>query len=300
MKQHTLSRAYNFWGKGLHTGCYSHMRVKPALVNTGIVFIRTDLGITIRAVAENVSSTARSTTLTYGKASVRTVEHILSALTGLGVDNAIIEIDNKEVPILDGSARIYIENMGGDPLVEQEKDRRYLEIDHEILIENKKTGSWIKVTPADSPSVEVTIDFNSHVLGIQKARWTLDTDYKTQIGPCRTFCFLHEIQHLAALGLVKGGDVENAIVIVEKPVSERKLTRLARTFGQPQLGVTPDGYLTNLELRFPDECGRHKLLDIMGDLRLVGGYLNARVEAFKPGHSINTQAAAEIRKQRKQ
>lgn len=300
MKQQTLSRAYNFWGKGLHTGCYSHMRVKPAPVNTGIVFIRTDLGITIRAVAENVSSTARSTTLSYGKASVRTVEHILSALTGLGVDNAIIEIDNKEVPILDGSARIYIENLGGDPLVEQEKDRRYLEIDHEILIENKKTGSWIKVTPADSPSVEVTIDFNSHVLGIQKARWTPDTDYKTQIGPCRTFCFLHEIQHLAALGLVKGGDVENAIVIVEKPVCERKLTRLARTFGQPQLGVTPDGYLTNLELRFPDECGRHKLLDIMGDLRLVGGYLNARVEAFKPGHSINTQAAAEIRKQRKQ
>lgn len=300
MKQQTLSRAYNFWGKGLHTGCYSHMRVKPAPVNTGIVFIRTDLGVTIRAVAENVSSTARSTTLTYGKASVRTVEHVLSALTGLGVDNAIIEIDNKEVPILDGSARIYIENMGGDPLVEQEKDRKYLEIDHEILIENKKTGSWIKVTPADSPSVEVTIDFNSHVLGIQKARWTPDTDYKTQISPCRTFCFLHEIQHLAALGLVKGGDVENAIVIVEKPVCERKLTRLARTFGQPQLGVTPDGYLTNLELRFPDECGRHKLLDIMGDLRLVGGYLNARVEAFKPGHSINTQAAAEIRKQRKQ
>lgn len=298
MKQHTLSRSYKFWGKGLHTGCYSHMRVKPAPADTGIVFVRADSNVTIPATAENVSSTARSTTISSGRTSVRTIEHVLSALTGLGVDNAIIEIDNKEVPILDGSARLYVEEMGKDPLVEQDKERRFIEIDHELLIENKKTGSWVKVTPADEPSVDITIDFNSHVLGIQKAHWDLSTDYVNGIGPCRTFCFLHEIQHMASLGLVKGGDVENAIVIVEKPVCERKMVRMAKSFGQPQLSVTPQGYLSNLELRFPDECGRHKLLDIMGDLRLAGGYIKARIEAYKPGHSINTQAAVEIRKHR--
>lgn len=298
MKQRTLSKTYKFWGKGLHTGCYSHMSIKPAPVDTGIVFVRTDLGVRIPAIAENVSSTSRSTTLSVGKASVCTVEHVLSALTGLVVDNAIVEIDNKEVPILDGSARLYVENMAGDPFVEQDKERNYIEIDREMLVENKKTGSWIRIAPADAPSIDVTIDFNSRVLGIQKTHWDLSTDYVTGIGPCRTFCFLHEIQHLAALGLVKGGDVENAIVIVEKPLPERKMARIARAFGQPNLSVTPAGYLSNLELRFPDECGRHKLLDIMGDIRLSGGFLKARVEAYKPGHSLNTQAALEIRKLR--
>lgn len=296
MKQKTLGRTYRFWGKGLHTGCYSHMRIKPASPNTGILFVRTDVGVIIPAQAEYVTSTARSTTLSNGKVSVCTVEHVLSALTGLGVDNAIIEIDNREVPILDGSCRQYVEDILTDKLVEQNAEREWIEIDEEILVENKKTGSYIRITPAEDFQVDLTIDFNSKVLGIQKVHWDPSVDYSSEIGPCRTFCFLHEIQHLAALGLVKGGDVENAIVIVEKPVSNFKMKRIAKTFGQPQLTVTPKGYLSNLELRYPDECGRHKLLDIIGDLRLSGGYVKAHVEAYKPGHSINTLASKEIRK----
>lgn len=296
MNQKTLGRGYKFWGKGLHTGCYSHMRLKPAPANTGIVFIRVDLGVEIPAVAENVSSTARSTTLSVGKVSVGTVEHVLSALTGLGVDNAYIEIDNREVPILDGSARPYIEAICVDKLVEQDAERKYIELDHEIYVENHKTGSYIRITPADEPSVDLTIDFNSRVLGVQTVHWDPSVDYAAEVGPCRTFCFLHEVLMMHSLGLVKGGDVENAIVIVEKPVSERKIRKMAKVFGQPTLSITPEGYLSNLELRFPDECGRHKLLDIMGDLRLVGGFFKAHVEAYKPGHSLNTQAAAKFRK----
>ena len=295
MKQRTLSKSYLFWGKGLHTGCYSHMRIKPASVDTGIVFVRSDKHVVIPALAENVSSTARSTTLSVGRVSVGTVEHVLSALTGLGIDNAIIDIDNKEVPILDGSARFYTDKMADDPLVEQDAERKWVELDQEVCFENPRTGSYIKLVPADELSIDVTIDFDSRVLGVQKTHWDMDCDYVKEVAPCRTFCFLHEIQHLAALGLVKGGDVENAIVVVEKPVSDKKLSRLARAFNQPELSVTRAGYLSNLELRFPDECGRHKLLDVIGDMRLCGGFLKARVEAYKPGHATNTSAAKLVR-----
>lgn len=298
MKQRTLSKSYLFWGKGLHTGCYSHMRIKPAAADTGIVFLRTDKNVLIPALAENVSSTARSTTLSNGRVSVGTVEHLLSALTGLGVDNAIVEIDNKEVPILDGSARPYIEKMADDPLIEQDAERKWIELDQEVYFENRKTGSYIRITPADELSFDVTIDFNSRVLGVQKTHWDLGVDYASEVAPCRTFCFFHEIQTMAALGLVKGGDVENAIVIVEKPVTDKKIARMARTFNQPELKVTSKGYLSNLSLRFPDECGRHKLLDIIGDMRLCGGFLKAHIEAYKPGHAINTNTAKIIRKDR--
>ena len=291
MKQRTLSKSYLFWGKGLHTGCYSHMRIKPASVDTGIVFVRSDKHVVIPALAENVSSTARSTTLSVGRVSVGTVEHVLSALTGLGID-----IDNKEVPILDGSARFYTDKMADDPLVEQDAERKWVELDQEVCFENPRTGSYIKLVPADELSIDVTIDFDSRVLGVQKTHWDMGCDYVKEVAPCRTFCFLHEIQHLAALGLVKGGDVENAIVVVEKPVSGKKLSRLARAFNQPELSVTRAGYLSNLELRFPDECGRHKLLDVIGDMRLCGGFLKARVEAYKPGHATNTSAAKLVRK----
>lgn len=298
MKQQTLLKTYDFEGKGLHTGKYAHVTLRPAPVDTGIVFVRTDLGgLRVPALAENVSSTSRSTTISCGKASVGTIEHLMSSFTGLGVDNAIVEIDNKEMPILDGSARFYAEAISADGLQEQDAERRWLTFDHEIRIENKKTGSYIVITPSEEPSVQLTIDFNSRVLGVQTVTWTPDTDFSTEIAPCRTFCFLHEVQLLATLGLVKGGDVENAIVVVEKPISEKALRRLARRFGQPLLSVTPEGYLSNLTLRFSDECGRHKLLDLLGDLRLAGAFLKARVVAYKPGHALNTEAARQIRKQ---
>lgn len=298
MNQRTLRKSYSFEGKGLHSGAYAHMTVGPAPADTGIRFVRTDLGgLAVDALGENVSSTSRSTTISSGKASVGTIEHILSALTGLGIDNALIEIDAPEVPILDGSARPYMEAMAGDGALEQDAQRRWVEIKEEILIEGKN-GSYVKVVPADEPSFDITVDFNSRVLGVQKIHWDLSTDYPSQIAPCRTFCFLHEIQLLATLGLVKGGDVGNAIVVVEKPVRQTVISRLAKRFGQPELTVTPEGYLSNLVLRFPDECGRHKMLDILGDLRLCGGFLRARVEAFKPGHALNTEMAKQIRKQK--
>ena len=283
----------------MHSGRYAHVTIKPAPVDTGLVFVRTDLpgSSPIPAVGENVSSTARSTTISCGKASVGTIEHLMSALTGLGVDNALIEIDNKEMPILDGSARFYIEAIRPDGLQEQDAERRYVELKEEISITNPKTGSYVRIIPAEEPSYEVTIDFNSRVLGVQTVHWDGEpANYLDDIAPCRTFVFLHEVQLLATLGLVKGGDVENAIVIVEKPVGKLALKRLASRFGQPLLSVTPEGYLSNLTLRFPDECGRHKLLDLIGDLRLAGGFLRAKITAYKPGHKINTDTARQLRK----
>ena len=296
MKQKTLRKNYSFEGKGLHTGCYVRMSVCPAPAGSGIVFVRTDLGdAEIPALAENVSSTKRSTTISCGKASVRTIEHILSALTGLDVDNARIELDGPEVPILDGSARLYVESILPDGLEEQDAERVWLELDGPLEFSDPQKGSYVKIVPAEEPSFDVTIDFNSRVLGVQSVHWDRSVDYSSEVAPCRTFCFLHEIWLLSLLGMVKGGDVENAIVIVEKPVGERKLDLLARRFRQPRLSVTPEGYLSNLVLRFPDECGRHKLLDIIGDLRLCGGFMNARVEAYKSGHRLNTGLAKLVR-----
>lgn len=296
MKQRTLSKNYHFEGKGLHTGASVRMDVGPAPAGTGIRFIRTDISpdAVVDALASNVCSTSRSTELSCGKARVRTVEHLLAALTGLGVDNALVRIDSAELPILDGSAKPYVEAMSGDPFPEQDMDRKWIELSETHEYRNEKTGSYIRLEPADELSYECTIDFNSKVLGVQTVSWKPGEDFVNAFAPCRTFCFLHEIQAMVALGLVKGGDVENAIIIVEKPVSDRMLAILAKRFSQPLLSVTPEGYLSNLVLRFPDECGRHKLLDLIGDLRLAGGFLKARITAYKPGHSINTNAIKDL------
>ena len=298
MNQHTLGSICTFEGKGLHTGLYSHMSIEPATAGTGIRFYRTDIGpeAYVEALAENVSNTARSTTLSCNGVSAVTVEHVLSALTGMGVDNACIRLDNAEVPILDGSARLYAEAFRAAGIVPQDSQRRFLTLAHEVEVHDEKSGSWVRVTPSDKPSIGITVDFGSRVLGVQEAGWDLDTDYQSEIAPCRTFVFFHEIEFLARQGLVKGGDVNNAIVIIEHPVSQQQIDDLCSLLGLPSLTCTDEGYLNNLELHFPDECGRHKLLDIIGDLRLAGGWLNARVTAFKPGHTINTQAAKEIRK----
>ena len=295
--QHTVRRSYCFEGKGLHTGTCSHMRLSAAPAGDGIKFVRSDLPgrPVVEALAENVSSTARSTTISRGDAVVVTIEHIMSALTGLGVDNALIELDNVEVPILDGSARPYVEAILGDGLEDQREPRRYIDLSESLEIRDESTGSWVRIEPAAAPSADVTVDFGSRVLGVQSAHWDPGVDYAQEIGVCRTFCFFHEIEHLYRNNLIKGGDVDNAIVIVEKPVSPEQLASLSRLFNRPGLRVTDSGYLNNLQLHFPDECGRHKLLDLLGDLRLAGGYLNARITAFKPGHSINTKAAKALR-----
>lgn len=294
--QQTLKKSYTFEGKGLHTGRVAKMTVNPAPVDTGIRFRRTDIGedAFIDALAENVSSTARSTTISQGEASVATIEHILSALTGMGVDNALIDIDNVEVPILDGSAKPYIDAIWADGFEEQDAPRKYIEILNTIEITNDK-GSVVKIEPAQEFSYEIGIDFNSRVLGVQNAKWDASIVYPEEIGICRTFVFFHELEFLFNNGLVKGGDVDNAIVIVEHPVTEEQVNKMSDLFGIPALKVREDGYLSNLVLRFPNECARHKLLDLIGDLRLAGGFLKAKVSAYKAGHGINTSAAKQIR-----
>ena len=271
--QHTLKKEYRFSGKGLHTGTEARMRLMPAPAGHGIVFKRKDLAgePLVPALAENVTNTSRSTTLSCNDAVVVTVEHVLSALTGLGIDNALIEIDNLEVPILDGSARPYIDAILGDGTLDQEAPREYIDIPRSIEVKDEKSGSWVRIEPAAAPSIDLTVDFNSDILGVQKIHWDEETDYAREIGICRTFVFYREIEALIQNGLIKGGDVDNAIII------------------------TDDGYLGGKQLYFPDECGRHKMLDLLGDIRLAGGWLNAKITAYKPGHTINTKAAKAVR-----
>ena len=271
--QHTLKGTYSFSGKGLHTGTYANLEVMPAPAGHGIVFRRKDLpGMPlVTALAENVTNTARSTTIANGEATVVTIEHLMSALTGLGVDNALIEMDNTEVPILDGSAKPYVDAILKDGTLDQGVPRKYIDIPRTVEIRDEKSGSWVRIEPAAAPSIDITVDFNSDILGVQKVHWDEDTDYARELGVCRTFVFYREIEALIRNNLIKGGDVDNAIII------------------------TDEGYLGGKQLRFPDECGRHKMLDFLGDIRLAGGWLNAKVTAFKPGHTINTKAAKSIR-----
>lgn len=296
--QQTLNKSYSFEGKGLHTGRHARMTICPAPEDYGIRFRRTDIGESayVEALAENVSSTARSTTISCGEVSVSTIEHVLSALTGMGVDNALIDIDNIEVPILDGSAKPYIDAIWADGFAVQNAPRRYIEIKETIEIRNEEKGSVVRIEPADEFSYEIKIDFNSRVLGVQHAIWDDSTVYAEEIGTCRTFVFFHEIEFLFNNGLVKGGDVDNAIVIVEHPVTDEQVKKMSELFNVPALKVREDGYLSNLVLRFPNECARHKLLDLIGDLRLCGGFLKAKVTAEKAGHGINTTAAKAVRK----
>ncbi len=297
--QQTLKKKYTFEGKGLHTGKVARMTVCPAPVNTGIRFLRTDLGedAFVNALAENVSNTARSTTISHKDASVMTIEHILSALTGMGVDNALIEIDNIEVPILDGSAKPYIDAIWADGFEQQAAPRKYIELKEAVEVRNDEKGSIVRIEPAEEFSYNIKIDFNSKVLGVQTADWNESVVYAEEIGVCRTFVFFHEIEFLFNHNLVKGGDVDNAIVIVEHPVTDEQVDRMSRLFNVPALKVREDGYLSNLVLRFPNECSRHKLLDLIGDLRLCGGFLKAKVTAEKAGHGINTNAAKLVRQQ---
>jgi UDP-3-O-[3-hydroxymyristoyl] N-acetylglucosamine deacetylase/3-hydroxyacyl-[acyl-carrier-protein] dehydratase len=273
MNQRTLKNTYFFEGKGLHTGTYAHMKVMPAPAGFGIRFYRVDLEgqPEIEALAQNVTNTSRSTTIGCGEAQAVTIEHIMSALTGLGVDNARIELDNQEVPILNGSAEPYVKAFQADGLEDQGVPRQYITLPLAIEVSDPRTGSWVKIEPADAPSAHITVDFNSPVLGVQQAHWDEQTDYASEIAPCRTFCFYREIEPMLKNNLIKGGDLSNALV------------------------VTDTGYMDDPVLHFPDECGRHKLLDLLGDFRLAGGYLNARITAFKPGHPINTKAAKAIR-----
>lgn len=291
-KQHTLKESISFVGKGLHTGAPVKMTLRPAPAGTGVRFHRIDLGgdAFVDAAAHKVSCTARSTTISCGEVSAVTVEHLLSALTGMGVDNVIVELDSPEVPILDGSALPYVNAIATTGLAVQDEDRVVIRPTRVIEVKDSGTGAFVRIEPADEPSYDLTVDFGSRVLGQQQASWRPDEDYATQIAPCRTFVFFHELEFLVSKGLIKGGDVDNAIVIVEHPATQEQVSRIGTIFGRDGIEVNNEGYLSNISLHFPNECGRHKLLDLIGDLRLCGGFLCAKVTAFKSGHTINSAA----------
>ena len=295
--QNTINKEFRLTGPGLHTGRTVTVTIKPAPENFGIAFRRTDRVniITQQAVAERVGETSRGTTLGSGRHTIATIEHLMSALHGMKVDNVLIELDGGEVPILDGSSRPWLLQLVRVGVRQQQAERKVLAIREPLHFEFAPTGSVFDVEPCDHFAVHCEIDFKDTVIGHQQADMNDFSEYAASIAPCRTFVFFHEIEFLFKNNLVKGGDVDNAIVIVEHPVEPGQVERLSDLFNVPRLAIDDKGYLNNLQLHFPDECGRHKLLDIIGDLALSGGILKARVTAFKPGHSINTRMARAIR-----
>ena len=270
-KQQTLASAITFSGKGLHTGAIVTMTVNPAAENHGIVFRRTDIegAPTVPALCEYVTDTSRGTTIEKGEAKVSTIEHIVSALWTMGVDNALIDITGPETPIMDGSAREYAAAIEQTGLVEQAADRKYYEVTEKQVYTIPDKGVAIIIYPDDEFTVSVHIDFNSKVVGNQYATLDMFNEYKENIAPCRTFVFLHELEPLLKMNLIKGGDLDNAIVVVENPVSDEQLEHLKKIFGKDDIRVT-GGYLNNLQLRASNELARHKLLDLLGDFALLG------------------------------
>lgn len=296
--QKTLKREYKFEGKGLHTGLKVNMTLAPAPADTGVVFVRTDIGpeAKVAALVDYVTQTQRGTTLQNGEASVSTIEHVLSTFVGLGVDNAYIYLDAPEAPIMDGSAKPFVEAILPDGLQAQDAPRKYYEVKEKISFKDEQTGSELTLLPSENYEIDLTIDYNSKVLGVQTAHYSSGiTDYASEIAPCRTFCFFHELEFLFKHNLIKGGDLENAIVIAENEVPQEELDKISSLLGVTSVKRVSTGYLNNVDLRFGNECARHKLLDVLGDFSLIGYRLKGKVIAVKSGHKINTQMARIIR-----
>ena len=295
IKQCTLASAISFEGKGLHTGLQVKMTVNPADDNYGIVFRRVDLEGTpeVPALCEYVTDTSRGTTIEKGAAKVSTIEHIMSALWTLGVDNAIIDINAPETPIMDGSAKEYAERILEVGVKEQSAERRYYEVTEKQVYTLPEKGVAIVLYPDDEFSVSVHVDYNSKVVGNQYATYSKVEDYPSNISMCRTFVFLHELEPLMKMNLIKGGDLDNAIVVVENPVSEDQLNHLKTIFGKDDIRIT-GGYLNNQQLRANNELARHKLLDLLGDFALLGMRIKGRVWATRPGHFANTEFMKEL------
>lgn len=295
--QKTVNHPIQFIGKGLHTGLSVAMTVNPADENFGIHFKRTDLPDKpmVAALADNVVDTSRSTTIARGEAKISTIEHLMAALWSCGVDNALIEIDAPEVPILDGSAKIYVDEIQRVGLKEQNAMREYYIIPEKCEYEIPENDVKITVFPDDHFSANVNIDFNSSVVGRQFANLNGIEEAAEKIAPCRTFVFLHDIEPLINKNLIKGGDVNNAIVIVERPIEKEQQERLSKLFDR-EIKVDQKGYLNNVELRHENEIARHKLLDLLGDLYLIGVRIKGKVFATRPGHTANTEFAKIIRK----
>lgn len=295
--QQTLKVPVTLNGVGLHTGEVVTMTIRPANPGYGVRFQRVDLPEKpiVKADVDFVVDTARGTTIEYNNARVSTIEHTMAALVGLGVDNALIELDGPEVPILDGSSRQFMEAIESVGLQEQEAKRIVYSIDSNIHFYDPVKNVDMLAVPSANYEITTLIDFNSPVLGTQHASMKHITDFRTEIGPCRTFCFLHELEYLLDNNLIKGGDLSNAIVVVDKVVSQEELNRLARIFNKQKIEVKMEGILNNIQLHFTNEPARHKLLDVVGDLALVGHPIRAHIIASRPGHASNVEFAKKIK-----
>lgn len=292
--QHTISKEFRVTGPGLHTGRTVTVTVKPAPENSGIAFRRTDRThiLTQPALADKVGETSRGTTLGSGRHTIATIEHLMSALHGMRVDNAMVELDGGEVPILDGSARPWLLQLFRVGLQQQQAERQVATVIEPLHFEFAPTGSVFDVEPCDHFAVHCEIDFANSVIGHQTADLNSFDEYAASIAPCRTFVFLHEIEPLLHLNLIKGGSLDNALVFVNKELTHRQLKRLAKTFHKDvsQFKVH-DGVLNTTDIYFPNEPARHKLLDFVGDVRLVGCTVNAKFSIYKPGHRANNAFA---------
>lgn len=298
VKQKTIQSEISLTGVGLHTGKEVKMTFKPAPINNGFTFVRVDLegSPIIEADANYVVNTQRGTNLEKLGVKIQTSEHVLAAFVGCDVDNVIIELNESEPPIMDGSSKFFVEAIEKAGIVEQEAERCYYVVKEVISFTDETTGSEILVMPSDDYQVTAMVDFGTKVLGTQNATLKNISDFKTEISDARTFSFLHELETLLDNGLIKGGDLNNAIVYVDKEISEKTMDNLKVAFGKDKISVKPNGILDNLTLHYPNEAARHKLLDVIGDLALIGTRIKGKVIANKPGHFVNTQFAKKLSK----
>jgi len=295
-KQKTVQKAVSLKGKGLHTGYDVEITFRPAPVNHGFKFKRVDLEghPTISASVDNVADTSRGTTLVENGVEIHTIEHVLASLVGLELDNILMEFDGPEAPIMDGSAKLYVEALKKAGIEEQDAEKNYYVIKERIVYRDEKNDIEIVAYPDDQFSVDVMVDYNSKVLGHQYASYHPSHDFEKEIASSRTFVFFHELETLLKHNLIKGGDLQNAIVIMENEVSQKELDRMADLFNKPHVKVK-EGILNNIDLRFSNEPARHKLLDVLGDLSLIGQPVLGKIVASRPGHYSNTQFAKIIK-----
>jgi UDP-3-O-[3-hydroxymyristoyl] N-acetylglucosamine deacetylase/3-hydroxyacyl-[acyl-carrier-protein] dehydratase len=299
VKQKTLQSSFTLRGQGLHTGYDIEITFKAAPVDTGYRIKRVDLEgePIIEAVAENVVHTQRGTVLGVGNVTVSTVEHAFAALYALGIDNCLVEVNAPEFPILDGSAIEYIRAIDKAGIVEQEKEKDFFVVRKKIEVSDPETGSKITLLPDNEFSINSNIEFESQYIPNQYASLESLDDFATEIAPARTFVFVREIQKLRQAGLIKGGNLDNAIVIYERKLPQNELDEIADELNVPRMDANQLGYLNHRELAFPNEPARHKLLDIIGDMSLIGKPIKGRLIATRPGHKINNQLARLIRKE---
>lgn len=298
VKQKTIKTEISLTGVGLHTGKEVKITFKPAPINNGFTFIRLDLEgqPVIEADANYVVNTQRGTNLEKLGVKIQTPEHVLAALVGCDLDNVIIELNASELPIMDGSSKYFVEAIEKAEIEEQEAKRKIYVVKEIISFTDEESGSEIMVMPSENYSVTAMVDFGTKVLGTQNATMKNITEFKTEIADSRTFSFLHELESLLDDGLIKGGDLNNAIVYVDKEISEKTMNSLKVAFGKEEISVKPNGILDNLTLHYPNEAARHKLLDVVGDLSLIGTRIQGKVIANKPGHFVNTQFAKKMAK----